>query len=45
MFDARTPARPDARLPDHQHPQSNNQVPPRENLVNDLKRTEQGVVI
>ena len=30
MFDARPPARP----PDHQHRQSNNQVSPRENLVN-----------
>ena len=30
----KTPARLPARPPDHRHPQSNNQVSPRENLVN-----------
>ena len=38
MFDARPPAPPPpARLPDHRHPQSDNQVSPCENLVNKPK--------
>ena len=39
MFDTRLPARP----PDHRHPQSNNQVSPRENLVNKYMYKEQSL--